>query len=826
MSTFTNAKKVPGGYEVLVPDNPNNPMGTYSRKFIPDDQVNVTGSATKPLGMGATETTYNINVDTTPTTTTTTTTSPEPTTASPQPSGDDSSPTMLTESRTQTQARESVTDDTALYEQRVNNLRDEFRKQYDVLEASGFSYVNPSDVNYIIEEQAKEFAKAGLDSINDLGKRTVKTGVTDVEVDKVTDANGNVRYEYTTGGMIGFGGGQPKTIRVNPSTVKEVMTNMSGNFGNPQPVYIATLPDTMDELFNKKTGETVDVFAGGGTLSGDPDEPTTFGNLYSGVEGGAALNVKFAGDTPVFYPLYQDTSDRDLITPAVVASSIALSAFPGFSESIGAFFPGVAEGSVAAKAIGNAVIAGGTGLALGKDVEDALLASLITYGTTFGVDALQSGKFGDFLVDNNILEAETVDTLKIPRGASTDLSGLGEGVTTNLLQGTDPTFTEGSTFLSDLDSIPGASELPSLGQGTTFADILAGQGGTGLAGDLPLLTSGAVGTDAVTGGLTITDAASATKAVDDVLKLATTGAVTAGAVKEIADEASKFIDLKEVFGEDVGGFLEGAVGTGIDFAKLEEIRKRLEGRGEDIAAEFAGLFKPYTVRSGLGVSEITPEGATATADVAYQPIREAQLGAATSLFEGLPATREEATAQQLAATRALTEPQRQREQERMLGTLAQRGLLGYGQTMPTVGGQRRVNPLAESILSAQELARSKEALDAQTFGLTEAGRQRQLAQGLLTGAQTIDKQALDQLGRAQSIAYSLGQVPAREGLRTKSQFEQLGAQAEIAGLTELGDFGKGLFGLETDPGNVPISGERKYSADEVRKLLETLGIPV
>ena len=284
---------------------------------------------------------------------------------------------------------------------------------------------------------------------------------------------------------------------------------------------------------------------------------------------------------------------------------------------------------------------------------------------------------------------------------------------------------------------------------------------------MPLLTSGAVGTDAVTGGLTITDAASATKAVDDVLKLAGTGAVGAEVIEEVVDEASKFIDLKEVFGEDFGGFLEGAVGTGIDFAKLEEIRKRLEGRGEDIAEEFAGLFKPYTVRSGLGVSEITPEGATATADVAYQPIREAQLGAATSLFEGLPATREEATAQQLAATRALTEPQRQREQERMLGTLAQRGLLGYGQTMPTVGGQRRVNPLAESILSAQELARSKEALDAQTFGLTEAGRQRQLAQGLLTGAQTIDKQALDQLGRAQSIAYSLGQVPAREGLRTK-----------------------------------------------------------
>jgi hypothetical protein len=281
-----------------------------------------------------------------------------------------------------------------------------------------------------------------------------------------------------------------------------------------------------------------------------------------------------------------------------------------------------------------------------------------------------------------------------------------------------------------------------------------------------------------------------------------------------------------VFGDRIGGGLENLIGTGIDFAKLEEIRKRLEGRGEDIAAEFAGLFKPYTVRSGLGVSEITPEGATATPDAAYQPIREAQLGAATSLFEGLPATREDATAQQLAATRALTEPFRQREQERMLGTLAQRGLLGYGQTMPTVGGQRRVSPLAESILSAQELARSKEALDAQRFGLTEAGRQQQLAAGLLTGAQTIDKQAADQLGRTQSIAYSLGQVPAREGLRTKSRFEELGAQAEIAGLTGLAEFGKGLFGLETEPGNVPIDGERKYSADEVRRFLEALGMTI
>ncbi len=776
-------------------------------------------------------------------------TSSEPTTAGSPPSEDVSSIGMLAGAQDLSNvipAEMEAIDDTSLYEQRVNNLRDEFRKQYDILETAGFSYVNPSDVDYIIEEQAKEFAKAGVDSIYDLGKRSVDTTRENVEVERETDPNtGNFKYYYNEEPTTPMGLG--KRIEVQPSTVKEVDTGRSIGQGATEKIYIATLPSSMNELFNKKTGETVDVFAGRGTLSGDPDEPTTFGNLYSGVEGGAALNVKFAGDKPVFYPLYQDTSDRDIITPAVVAASIAFSAFPGVSESIGAFFPGVAEGSVAAKAIGNAVIAGGTGLAIGKDIEDALLAAIITYGTTYGVDALQSGKFGDYLVDNNILEADTVDSLKIPRGASTDLSGIGAdysldalesgtfgegGVdTTSLLQGTDPTFETPLNFLPGeygveselgLNSVfgnfgdrylePGSIVTPSLSEDVTFADILAGQGGAGLASDLPLLTSAEIGTDAVTSGLTITNAASATKAVSDVLKLGATGAASAVAVKEIADEASKFIDLKEVFGDRIGGGLENLIGTGIDYAGLSALQESLEERGEEIQKEYEGIFKPYTVTTGFGTAEITPEGATATVDAAYQPIREAQLGAATSLFEGLPATREEATAQQLAATRALTEPQRQREQERMLGTLAQRGLLGYGQTMPTAGGQRRVNPLAESILSAQELARSKEALDAQTFGLTEAGRQRQLAQGLLTGAQTIDKQTMAGLTTGRDISATLQQKPELAGLSSRATYDQLVALAELDKIRGLTSGAKGLFGLPTEQGNV--------TANQIQQIID------
>ncbi len=756
------------------------------------------------------------------------TTSPEPTTASQPPSEDVSSTGMLVETRERSQARESVTNDTTSYEQRVNNLRNEFKAQYNVLEEKGFDYVNPSDLDYIIEEQAKEFAKAGVDSIYDLGKRSVDTTRQNVEVERFADPNtGNFKYYYSEEPTTAMGVG--KRIEVQPSTVKEVDTGRSLGQGATEKMYIATLPSSMDELFNKKTGETVDVFAGGGTLRSGGEESTSFGNLYTGVEGGADLNVKFVGDQPIFYPLYQDTSDKNLVTFATIAATLAGAAY---APRIGAAL-GAAEGTVSATALGNAVVTGSTSLALGRDVEDALLAATMAYGVTYGVDALQSGQFGDYLVDNNILEADTVESLNIPRGVvedTTALSGLGEGLDT--AEGLDYSLTEGLDYslptdvsLAQQDFTPQTYGESSLGIGAS--SNLFDQAGMG---GVDALISGGTGLSDLTGFSdalpNITDATSATTAVDDIIKAAGAGVVGKEAVEKVVEEASKFIDLKEVFGEDVGGFLEGAVGTGIDFAKLEEIRKRLEGRGEDIAAEFAGLFKPYTVRSGLGVSEITPEGATATADVAYQPLRESYLESATQLAGQIPGTREEAAQSLFADISRLSEPQRAREQERLLGTLAQRGLLGYGQTMPTVGGERRVSPLAESLFAAQEAGRAKESLAATQFGTTEADRLAQLSGRLTGAAQSIDKLPADQLARAQNIAYTLGQVPAREGLRTKSQFEQLGAQAEIAGLTELGDFGKGLFGLETDPGNVPISGERKYSADEVRKLLETLGIPV
>jgi len=88
-----------------------------------------------------------------------------------------------------------------------------------------------------------------------------------------------------------------------------------------------------------------------------------------------------------------------------------------------------------------------------------------------------------------------------------------------------------------------------------------------------------------------------------------------------------------------------------------------------------------------------------------------------------------------------------------LAGLQQRGLTGFGQNLPTVGGGvRTVNPLFESLLSAQETARAQQALQAQQLGTQEALRQQQLAAGLQGQAQNIDIQQLNQLLRAQGLS--------------------------------------------------------------------------
>jgi len=291
------------------------------------------------------------------------------------------------------------------------------------------------------------------------------------------------------------------------------------------------------------------------------------------------------------------------------------------------------------------------------------------------------------------------------------------------------------------------------------------------------------------------------EAVTKVIENLGAGAVTATAAEKVIEEAGKFIDLKEVFGDDIGGLLENVANVGIDYRALELLQDKAEKAGEDIQADYDAVFKPFTVRTGLGVTDIDPVTGEAKSvrDIAYEPIQTSALGTAESMFKDLPTTRDEATAQSLAATRALTDPQRQRDQEKLFNRLQQQGTMGLGITTPTVGGQRRINPLAESLFAAQEQAKSYEALAAQQMGLGQAASQRQLATGLLSTAQDIDERAKD-FSTLQSLS-NLRQTPELEGLQARREYDLLALQAEIDRIRGVASGTKGLFGLPTEQGN-------------------------
>ena len=822
-----------------------------------------------PVGTPLAESAANPNLTDTSVipTTPTTTTSVDTTTDSQSPSTDDSGIGMLAGEQDLSNvipAEMEAIDDTTSYKDRYDKLKIELTNQMDALKLNGFTYVNPGDLDYIIDYQADVFAKAGVDSILDIGKKSVKTSSEDVVVEKTTDPNGNVIYEYTTGGMVGFGGGDPKTVTVDPSTVKEVMRDMSG-YGNFQPVYIATLTGTEQQLYNKKTGENIEVFKNKGTLElgGGTLEPSTFGSLYSNVEGGVNLNIEFMEDgTPLFYPLYKDTSDKGLINAAVMLGSLAVPVFGSFGAigstlSAGKF----ASTSAAANAIGAAAVAGtGSFITSEGDLKSAAIGALLAGATTYGV---QSGFVGDQLVKLGVpekfLAGENPLGIKIPTSGSSapqafanqlredgyiiqtnsdgyqqvfNQNGIPESALTDQLNQSllvNP-GAKLTTFEQDMiDPATGdvvgrgtgitTTEYDGLGNVTTTNYDIGSSGGYEQIGDATVTSF-----DASPAANIARSQEALNQAVEDGIisvadaniastELAESGGVfdnLSEGVKDIVTKvggglAATGIDLKGIFGEGIGGTLQKLLGAGIDYAGLSALQSSLEQRGQDIQKEYEGVFRPYTVTTGFGTAEIGTAGATATVGYDYDPIRSAQITSALGMFEDLPTTRADATAAQLAATQAITEPQRLREQERLLGTLRQRGLLGYGQTMATVDGQRRVNPLAESILSAQELARSKEALDAQTFGLTEAGRQQQLAQGLLTGAQKIDEAAMAGLTTGRDISATLQQKPELAGLSARSQYDQLVALSEIEKLRGLTSGARGLFNLPTQQGNVDVN---------------------
>jgi hypothetical protein len=272
-------------------------------------------------------------------------------------------------------------------------------------------------------------------------------------------------------------------------------------------------------------------------------------------------------------------------------------------------------------------------------------------------------------------------------------------------------------------------------------------------------------------------------------------------------------------GFNLGGLnLGGMLGAGIDLAALSALQQEATGLGRQLGAEAAQIgreaavpFTPYTVTTGAGTGTVAPGAATATAAPAYEALRQQQLGLAGQTFGAInPA---QAAQTLYAQAEALAAPGRAREQEALLADLQRRGLGGFGQNLPTVGGAvRGVNPLFESLLSAQETARARQALEAQQFGTQEATRQAALGQSLVRGAQGIDLQALESLNTAATLGQqeralasrnaAIGAEAALQGLGMRSPYERIGLAATGQALAGLGGATRGLFGLPTEQGNV------------------------
>ena len=150
---------------------------------------------------------------------------------------------------------------------------------------------------------------------------------------------------------------------------------------------------------------------------------------------------------------------------------------------------------------------------------------------------------------------------------------------------------------------------------------------------------------------------------------------------------------------------------------------------------------------------------------------------------------------------ALAGPARERETSALLSSLGAKGLLGFGQNLPTVGGTvAGVNPFVESLLSAQRTAQATAALEAEKFGTTEAQRQADLVNALIGTGRDIDTEAARTLGLGKALgeaALGAEQTSARnlleatlKGQALRLPYDQRALLAEIDAILGVRDFAK------------------------------------
>jgi hypothetical protein len=293
-------------------------------------------------------------------------------------------------------------------------------------------------------------------------------------------------------------------------------------------------------------------------------------------------------------------------------------------------------------------------------------------------------------------------------------------------------------------------------------------------------------------------ATTGTKVLTDLATKTTTDFLT--------DQGKKIVDTLTGGGDktniDWTKLLTGGANAAVDWALLNRFANEASQTGQNLAnaATTAGQaaqvpFTPYTVTTGAGTSRVGPGGATATAAQPYQNIRtSAQQRSLEALGAINPAQASQTMFNQMEA---LAAPGRERERLAMEERMARQGLFGVGMNMPTVGGEvRTVNPLLESMLSAQATGRAQQALASTQFGTQEAQRLQQLSAGLqgqATGINDMEQGMLTTAGNIGNMQNQFNQTNAArqlqatlQGLQYRQSPEMLALQARLNAASGLG----------------------------------------
>jgi hypothetical protein len=463
---------------------------------------------------------------------------------------------------------------------------------------------------------------------------------------------------------------------------------------------------------------------------------------------------------------------------APIAAPVLAIAAPGIGTAIGGFLGAT---GTAATVLGGGVI-GAAGSAIGG--QNALTGGLLGAGGAYLGSLLSPAStagsaFGSTAADSAFIAADAAQLAGQGLGqAAIEQNLLGAGVDAFIAADAAQLAAQGLGASSIAQSI--GQSAAAAGKPSLFSNIL--NKGSQILGGLPqqqqlLGQAGLFGGAAGAGGLS------------SVLNSLLNAGIDYETAKKIADQAraegKSITDKAQEIGQQ--GMLPQSV-----LDNLNNLATSTAQQFREAGAAAQVPFTPYTVTTGAGTATMGPGQATATAAGPYAQIQQqAQQQAFNTLTAMNPAQASQTLFDQM---QALTQPAQQRQQQQLLGTLGQRGLLGFGQNMPTVGGATRtVNPLLESLLSAQGTERAQQGLQATQFGTSEAQRQAALSQALTAQAQGIDQQTLGLLGQAGQFGL------AEQALAQANAARQF--QATTAGLglplsTALGAAGMQQRGLE------------------------------